>query len=384
MTHLRFFCLLLFTAYAAGGAELRLLSAGEKQLFVEWNLDSLSRREVLGKEEIFTVLSFNGADWYGELGGPRLPIKNALVGLPIEGEAQIQVIEDETETLTNLLLAPTPRLERTEIGFREIYEMNPQHYQASAPTFSEPIRLDEPYWFRDQRVAALRIFPVSYVPSRREAVVHKRMVIRIDFPATNDLPVALTSDDESLYRSLLLNYEQARPWRRQTSPTLRRPAMNQFAGDNWFKIVISAKNTPNREGIYKLTGAALKQVVGSATLASIDPATIQLFNNGGKPISTQVVLAKNDTLIETPIAVVGGEDGRFDESDYILFYGRSVEGIEHQPSKSRLAHYINPFTYDNCYWLTFNKRPGKRIKTIASQEVNDLSPQPSFRDLMWV
>ena len=195
------------------------------------------------------------------------------------------------------------------------------------------------------------------------------------------------SKNEDVYKRLLLNYEQSRAWRQpERRPLLQKAQQNFFQGDNWYKITLSGDGAGGRQGMYKITGATLNKVLAknNLTISDIDPFTIQVFNNGGRPLSHDIQDAKNDTLIENPILVVGDQDGRFNQSDYMWFYGQSVEGVEFDPERNRLRHYIHPYTYDNIYWLTFNRARGKRIAAAPSLDVNSLSPESSFRDLAWM
>ena len=52
--------------------------------------------------------------------------------------------------------------------------------------------------------------------------------------------------------------------------------------------------------------------------------------------------------VEQPITVVGGEDGRFNEGDFVEFYGVGLD---------------SPWTDAQAYWLSAGSEPGKRIKT---------------------
>ncbi len=375
---------LSFLPLVSQAAHLHVLSSNDRQITFELNIDDWSVRPLSHDRDSLAVFAFDGADYLGEPGAPRLPVKTVVIGIPPAGDATMNVAEASFDVVEGVLPAPTPRLERSEYGVREVHETDAQAYRETAEGL-ELVVAEAPFWFRNQRVLRLRLTPLSFSPAERRVKIYRRLMVNVTFSESSPRLTAAPEADEEVYRSLLLNYEQAKGMRRRSEPVAPlRKTGTSMEGDNWFKIVISARSAPDREGIYKLTGAALKQALGSAfALAEIDPATLQLFNNGGRELSTNVIAAKNDTLIETPVVVVGGEDGRFDEADYLLFYGRSVEGIEFKTGKKRLAHYINPYTYANVYWLTFNRRTGKRVRAVASAEIADLEPQPSFRDLVW-
>ncbi len=77
------------------------------------------------------------------------------------------------------------------------------------------------------------------------------------------------------------------------------------------------------EGIYKIDRARLESF--GFNVSSVDPRTIKIYNNGGKVLSEMVTTPRPDDLIENAIFVSGENDGSFDQSDYILFYGRGSQ-----------------------------------------------------------
>jgi hypothetical protein len=93
------------------------------------------------------------------------------------------------------------------------------------------------------------------------------------------------------------------------------------------KIVIEA------DGIYSLTYDDLQNA--GFDLSTIDPATIKITNKG----------------TEIPLYIYGGEDGIFDSSDYLLFYGIAISKGSPQFE----------FTVSNMYWLAAGGSAGLRM-----------------------
>ena len=65
-------------------------------------------------------------------------------------------------------------------------------------------------------------------------------------------------------------------------------------------------------------------------------------------------------LPENSIQVVGEEDGSFDNSDFILFYGTGIEGFTEQ-SFFEDGTFINPYSDESFYYVTVGEGPGKRV-----------------------
>ena len=80
------------------------------------------------------------------------------------------------------------------------------------------------------------------------------------------------------------------------------------------------------KGIYKIDRAFLQSVGINAD--NVDPRTIKIYNNGGYPLN-ESQLESTDNLKEIALFSVGEDDGVFNQTVYILFYGRSVDFWEY-------------------------------------------------------
>ena len=84
------------------------------------------------------------------------------------------------------------------------------------------------------------------------------------------------------------------------------------------------------DGLYGLTYTVL--TAAGLPIDTLDPRSFQLFYMGQ----------------EVPIRVVGEEDGHFDATDVLLFYGRSVDSLFLDGILP-----TNKYTGTNIYWLTY-------------------------------
>jgi len=57
----------------------------------------------------------------------------------------------------------------------------------------------------------------------------------------------------------------------------------------------------------------------------IDPREIKIYGNGGKMLPQAMNKPRPIDLIENHIYISGEDDGEFNTSDYILFYGRGTD-----------------------------------------------------------
>ncbi len=132
-------------------------------------------------------------------------------------------------------------------------------------------------------------------------------------------------------------------------------------------------------GMHKISYQFLKDNLDS-NIDNIDPKKIKLFGNGGGMLPNRVDSERQDDLLENCIEIVGGEDGSFDNNDYILFYaeGPSKTIVD---EKANLLHIpMNVYDTKNYYFLKIASSNGKRVNeknsvqntTFTSNGFNDI------------
>ncbi|MGH7452904.1 MAG: C25 family cysteine peptidase, partial [bacterium] len=248
--------------------------------------------------------------------------------------------------------------------------------------------VDPPAQFRQQTIVRVQVMPVQYNPVRKQLRVYRDLQIVVRFaggapPALSRSSFAPSSKiEEELYRDVLVNYDQAKAFRLSRSSKntegvsgLARSAGPQIDGP-LYKFAI------RQEGIYRIDGQALANA--GISLATVQPGTIHLYNNGGRELPRELIRARPEGLVENAIYVSDGGDGRFDSNDFILFYGRGVDGFSYDSTSGQANHYINHFGFDNYYWLNFGGNAGTRMAERTPQLVAGLTPLTSFKDRLFV
>ncbi|HRI79958.1 MAG TPA: type IX secretion system sortase PorU, partial [Cyclobacteriaceae bacterium] len=128
-----------------------------------------------------------------------------------------------------------------------------------------------------------------------------------------------------------------------------------LSSGQWFKVSVQ------NDAIYKIDYSFLQRAGFNPN--QIDPRKIQLFGgmNGMLPQSNSA--PRINDLSEISLYVVGESDGKFDQSDYILFYGQGPDGYQLLSNKGVFSYENNLFTDKNFYFLTIGSTPGKRMAT---------------------
>ncbi len=327
----------------------------------DWQLESFR-----ADGEELTKVNFRGAFSEDEDGHPEIPYHSAMLGLPLGSTASARVVEMQESSLDQVKIVPVPRTRRVD-GAQE-YDLwfDPEIYQHDQPFPESLVTIDEPAFFRDQQIVRIRVAGAQYYPGEQRLRRFNRIVLRVDFQGgalASGRPARLSRNEEALLSSLLLNYEEAVNWRKARALPAPRTRTSGLQNRTLYKFRIS------QEGMYKIDGRFLQANISNINLADIDPARIQLFNNGGRELPRHIDGTRPAGLVENAIVVNDGGDGRFDTNDQIVFYGRGVTGWEFNAARGRFDHYINHYNTENIYWLALDgPENGKRTISTASSD----------------
>jgi len=136
----------------------------------------------------------------------------------------------------------------------------------------------------------------------------------------------------------------------------------------WFKIGVAA------DGIYKLNASFfVKAGIDTATLV---PANIRIYGNGGAMLPQSNAVYRADDLIENAIYVQGQTDASFKKNDYVLFYGQSPNTWAYDTVDKHFHHTVNVYSDTTFYFLNIDLGPGKRIvkeSSLISPPTNTVS-----------
>ncbi len=295
----------------------------------------------------FTTFDLDRGTFDAGPGEPVIPERQILIAVPVDSDPAVMLVESDFYSIRSVVaenapgtVGQAPEAVRNEWLYDTVYAV------------------DETGYLRLQRVLPVTLYPVQYNPGLREARVTRRIVMRIDFNADDRLFVPSRTVDtgpEELYENLILNYTSGRNWRKAIVQQSTAKTAQLVDG---LLYTISVKD----EGIYKITyddlaGAGL-------TPETIDPRSIKVYNNGGRPLPEPINASRQVGLIENSIRVTGEEDGSFDPGDLILFYGRGANGWEWNTAFREIRHFQSVYSRENLYWISFGNEPGRRMETV--------------------
>ena len=282
-------------------------------------------------------------------------ITTALPG--IKGNS-LSIIASDFETISNFSIAPVPEVRMAD-------DMDPIQKKYK-PRFS----LGQNYY--PQNIALLKnvavvkgivtgeivVTPFQYQASTKTLRKYSRIVLRIDYGAKEN--IFSDSKNDQWAQSVLLNYPIAKKWMRQKTIKKTAAADSRFSTGTWYKVEVA------EDGMYKIDASYLRSLgIVPSELNSI--RDVKVFGSDGKKIP-EIFFAPRPADLPQVAVYYADQNGnsKFDDDDYLLFYGQGVTGWNYNNSSREFTHYTNCYTNSNYYFIGIGiDAPEKIMDSIA-------------------
>ena len=318
---------------------LNVLSNTEKGLTVSLDLPFLPQIEAVQVDSSTCHnISFPGLFLNSVAGLPGLPAQGFMLGIPKDAQPSISIIEAESVLLEgSFRLCPqtspiSDRLMLSKLTQDKTVVPSPIEQQDEYMP-SSIAEISDIGMIRSQRFMKISLNPMQYKSDTGEIRFYSHLLVQIEFNTENastHSPLIIEEPFfEEHFKQTLINYEQARQWRFDEYYVDENQNYLQV-NNEYYKISI------NEDGIYRINYSDLLDAgIPADTLDSLDPHTFQLFN-------------QNE---EVTVFIQGEENGLFEPSDFLLFYGLIVN---------------SRYTDVNVYWLTWGQSFGLRMDEIPA------------------
>ncbi|KAA3612050.1 MAG: T9SS C-terminal target domain-containing protein [Calditrichaeota bacterium] len=218
-------------------------------------------------------------------------------------------------------------------------------------------------WVRDTRIAQIRMIPLQFNNDQWYYLASAE--IQVQWPVYNAPPTLLNQIQNDSSTLNVLNKSDIAQFRKQH----KRPFIAkkfQQTGLEFIRLEVEDN------GLYRISGAMLTQA--GLSISSIDPAQLRMYSGGGRALPERVTDPRAGALTEIPIILMDNQDGRFDNTDAIIFFGQSVNDWEYLPSQDNWAHYTNPYETKNVYWISWDTKSNPALRHQAETASGSVSP----------
>lgn len=374
--------------------DFRIIATGPTYLEIEYTPAGISENKFSFNGENFSVIEFLfGLDKPLNLSGsPDLKYRSFPVFFPSENNNTVQIIDFEMKEEQNVNIAPVPVLAMINPNIRSFenifynYIKN-NEYQQNKYLPENFVSLSNVGPMRDAVTGNLVIYPFQYNPVTKSLRYYSRIRIRVSF---GELPVpinrARSKEEISLLSGSGINFSTAAGWMNPKLKNFKRDKLvinSMLAAGDWYKLEIKDNADGTSEGIYKITKSFLDNAGINTT--GIDPRTFKIYGNGGDYLPEFFGDPRPEDLIENAIFIEGESDGVFNNDDYILFYGRSINPWIYDSTARTFNHRLNVYSRSNYYWIAFNTpNNGKRMVQTPSESGNPSVIPSSFTEKIFI
>ncbi|RKY97413.1 MAG: hypothetical protein DRQ13_04710, partial [Ignavibacteriae bacterium] len=333
--------------------DYRIISSDHNSIVVEYTphyLDTTYRK--INNEQYFEVVLKSGYldnpyDW----GTPSIPERRFNIGVPAEFGNTITVLNTAYIEKSGRIL-PKPKLVKDEELNSVVYETSTDYNNYK--DYPEVVSFSDFGIVRGLKSQVVSIHPVKYDVASGSIKLYTHILFRINF-ANGNSSGKITEDE--LLKHSVINYNVAKSWVSERKTLNKIVSNSVLAEGEWVRF-----EAPE-EGIYKID----KQMLQSFGIdVSVDPRTIKIYNNSGKVLPENIEVERPVDLVENAITIISEEDGTFDDSDYILFYGRSNSFWDFDVGSGTVKRFFHPYSNKNYYWITSEGVNGKRIENKSS------------------
>ncbi|RKU25537.1 hypothetical protein C6497_15790 [Candidatus Poribacteria bacterium] len=320
----------------------------------------------------YQTLSFPNCRYNIEKGIPRLPMQTTLVGVPSDVSFTVHIVDSGDFSTYKL----THRIANSRDGYiKELSKhgiKSERIYTANQYIPRNIAEIGTAGWIRENRILPIQVNPVQYNPVTGMVKLYHRLVVEVRFNRLANAPSAIpriprpeSSVYEGMFENLLINPETANQWRSTDAGKflnngsavdlhLTDPSFFSLPAGDRYKIII------NKSGMYRITARDL--AAAGVDLPAIKSSTLTLSNKGRHiPI-----LVRNATSGQE-ISETGDNFSGFDPEGEIIFYAE-----RHTGEKT----YIDPYSDENVYWLSWNAGPGLRMETKTISVDSSIRYQP--------
>ena len=277
--------------------------------------------------------------------------KTTAVGIPLSGDARLELVEAREAGRVPLAGMAAPRL-----------------------LSAGPVLLGETGFLRRQRLVELGFGP-RLSEDGDHLIIYDRIVADVYFDGAGSTARGPRPRRdrwaEIAYRQIVLNYEQARTWR-QSFPAPRPLAKRAQEGARRDLVKIVVRHL----GVYRISGNDL--VEAGVSIDGIQPDRMRLLYAGGRVLGLANRVPLGLVRREIAMVVEDGGDGRFDLDDFILFYGEPPARWEYELARRSFRWRENRYTEENVYWLELDAdEPGRRAQERSGAQLTSSPWRPT-------
>ncbi|PJA95802.1 MAG: hypothetical protein CO129_09540 [Ignavibacteriales bacterium CG_4_9_14_3_um_filter_34_10] len=331
------FSLFIFMSISIFPQDIKVIESNSNFIVISYTLSVNQKFQKSGEMEVSDISLPNGVFKLNQ--SKSFPSRLVNIGVPNENGNSIQILQSTSSEYSIL------------DKFEKLSGMNEE---------SKLVEFDEYGLIRSLDVYSIRISPFQYDLKNGKIKIFTKIIFKVNYSSDHSNKEKIT---DKFLQKAVLNFDVASNWGVVKNKLNKIQTNSVLSEGTWYRFDIQ------EEGIYKITKSQLNQLGINAN--NVGPKTIKIFNNGVINLDTNIDNNYPVGLIENSIYVSGEEDGKFDDNDYILFYGQGSNSWEFDSKVSNIVRKKNIYSKKNYYFITSGGQTGKRMSVQNSISSSD-------------
>lgn len=327
-------------------SDVKILSSDHNGITVEFRPQYTANKKVISNDVVFEIPQFTSGivPLIEEAGREDIRTRILSLAVPSYSNNTVSIVAADYETINSFNLVPIPHIKMLD-KMGAIEKKYQPKYLSSQKFYPEQIAvLKNIGMVKGLLTGNLVIAPYQFQSSSKTLKRYSRIVVRIDFGG--ERVQQDNSGNNDWATSSLLNYPVAKQWASAAKMQKSSAANSVLASGTWIKLEVT------EDGMYKIDANYLRAVgIDPATLSSI--TDVKIFGADGRRIPENVAAIRPADLPQLSVEYVdNNSNAKFDNDDYVLFYGQGITGWDYNPITKQFSHYQNPYTFSNYYFLS--------------------------------
>ena len=332
--------LVILSAIFADTFEIQQMS--ESEIILKFTLPNYEIENVKQFGNDYQQINAIDANHYSSEGQPLLPSYSSVLGIPVDGEIDISIINKNETELKNISLKPLDKqlLDNENEKIKMVTFVDAKFYAQNNFFPIKTIQKGSKAFIGDRNSQGLIINPFRYNPTTKTLKIVNEITIKITIYGDKTKSENWRSNNKMAnFSDLFINNKFSKYWIKE------REKFTDYEPDR-LSYVDELQLIVDQEGICKVNYSYLvdslqtwQDSLGFVTgfdWNSIDPRNLELRDEFGA----------------VPIYFSGERDGSFDEGDFFEFYCHPHYGDD---------GYYDDFTSENTYVLKLNDSVGARM-----------------------
>ncbi len=190
-----------------------LISDDNNSTVIKINISGFELKDLFTEGKTYQSADLLSESFTTKSGFPEVPYISKILAIPDQVNVSYEIIEiGELQTYENIFLPPA-RESWIEGHPESSYTENLKAYNSMEAYPNELVNLESPSVFRDFRIVRLSVFPLRYIPAKKQLQAISSITVRINYENGKTTNPKISTKKKivpsfgKLYRSFIFNYQ---------------------------------------------------------------------------------------------------------------------------------------------------------------------------------